>query len=144
VRNTQRHEFELSFLWVLAILAVWANLHGAVVLGALLVVAYCVARAVGALVARRGRLTALYAASAVASVACLFTTPYGFSAARYYHGVFSSSILRQYENEWTSPRLSYLFNWMTFVFVIASASQSRWRRDVGTDRIRPLARSVGR
>ena len=36
VRDARRRDFELSFLWVLALLAVWANLHGAVVLGALL------------------------------------------------------------------------------------------------------------
>lgn len=119
VRDARRREFELSFLWVLAILAVWANLHGAVVLGALLVFVYCVIRATRALVADRFGSSVFYAGCAVGSVACLVATPYGFSEVRYYHGVFSSSVLREYENEWTSPRLSYLPDWMTFAFAVA-------------------------
>jgi hypothetical protein len=118
-RDTRRQEFELSFLWIFLLLGVWANLHGAVVLGSVLVFCYCLARAGGASLARRPRTALLYVASAVATVACVFATPYGLSEAHYYHGVFSSSLLREYENEWTSPRLSYLPDLMTFAFALA-------------------------
>jgi hypothetical protein len=62
----------------------------------------------------------LYAACSIASVATLFATPYGLSEAGYYHRVLSSSILPEYENEWTPPRLGYPFAWMTYVFAIVS------------------------
>jgi hypothetical protein len=101
---------------VLLILAVWANLHGAVVLGALLVVLYCFVRAAGSCLAGLRTSAVLYAASAVAAAVALFATPYGFGEIRYYQGIFQNSLLRQYENEWTSPRLTYLFDWMTFAF----------------------------
>jgi hypothetical protein len=117
--DTRREEFELSFLWIFLLLGVWANLHGAVVLGAVLVFCYCLVRAGRASLARRRRTALLYVASALATVACLFATPYGLSEVHYYYGVFSSSLLREYENEWTSPRLSYLPDWMTFAFALA-------------------------
>jgi hypothetical protein len=119
VRDAGRREFGVSFLWVFLILAIWANLHGAVLLGVVLVFGYCAARA-GLAIARRERRTGvLYATSALVSVVCLFATPYGLSEARYYRGVLSSSLLREYESEWRSPRLDYLFDWMTFMFAAA-------------------------
>jgi hypothetical protein len=53
-------------------------------------------------------------------VATLLATPYGLAEAGYYHRILSSSILPEYENEWTSPRLGYPFAWMTYVFAIVS------------------------
>jgi hypothetical protein len=130
-RDARRQEFTLSFLWIFLLLGLWANLHGAVVLGVVLVFCYCLARAAGASIARRRRSALLYAVSAVTAVACLFATPYGFSEVHYYRGVFSSSLLREYENEWTSPRLSYLPDWMTFAFaltVVVVAGVAMWKR----------------
>jgi hypothetical protein len=119
--DVRRREFELPFLWVLAVLAVWANLHGGVVLGVALVAFYCGARAVSALLGGLPRSAFSYAGSAAAAVACLFATPYGLDEAHYYRGIFFNSVLRRYENEWTAPRLTYVLDWMTFVFVIAAA-----------------------
>jgi hypothetical protein len=119
VRDAGRRQFRTSFLWVFLILAIWANLHGAVLLGVVLVFGYCAARA-GLATARRERRTGvLYATSALVSVVCPFATPYGLSEARYYRGVLSSSLLREYESEWRSPRLDHLFDWMTFMFAAA-------------------------
>jgi hypothetical protein len=118
-RDAGRQEFTFSFFWIFLVLGVWANLHGAVVLGVVLVSCYCLARTGAACIARRRRTALLYLGSAVATVACLFATPYGFSEVDYYRGVFSSSLLREYENEWTRPRLSYLPDWMTFAFALA-------------------------
>jgi hypothetical protein len=119
-RDSRRRRFDRCFLFALPLLALWANLHGAVVLGVALVGAYCMARAVRALMTGPGRSAALYALTGLAAVGCLFATPYGFDEMHYYRGIFQSSILRQFENEWTAPRLRYVLNWMTFVFVIAS------------------------
>jgi hypothetical protein len=116
-----RHtRFRFSFLWIIALLALWANLHGAVVLGVLLVSLYCTVRALSAAYRRVRRTAMLYIACGVASVATLFASPYGLSEAAYYRRIFSSSVLREYENEWTAPRLGYPFAWMTYVFAITS------------------------
>jgi hypothetical protein len=118
-----RHErFRLSFLWILALLALWANLHGAVLLGVLIVALYCAGRAARAGYRRIRRSAILYAACSIASVAALFATPYGLSEAGYYHRILASSILPEYENEWTSPRLGYPFAWMTYVFALVSVA----------------------
>lgn len=116
-----RHErFRFPFLWILVLLALWANLHGAVLLGVLIVALYCAVRAARAAYRRVRRSATLYAACSIASVATLFATPYGLSEAGYYHRILTSSILPEYENEWTSPRLGDPFAWMTYVFAIVS------------------------
>jgi hypothetical protein len=120
LHDARRREFHYSFLWVLVLLGVWGNLHGAAALGVMLVVVYCTARAATALKGGRKRSSAFYAASACASVAALFASPYGFAGARYYHAVFSSSILGRYELEWKPPRLDYPLDWMTYLFALAS------------------------
>jgi hypothetical protein len=130
-RDARRDEFGWTFAWVLVILAVWANLHGAVVLGALLVVVYCLVRAAGSFLLGLRRSAVLYGGSAVAAAGVLFATPYGFGEIPYYRGIFQNSVLRQYENEWTSPRLTYLFDWMTFAFAaiaVVVCALALWKR----------------
>jgi hypothetical protein len=120
VRDLRRRSFHRSFLWTLFVLVAWANIHGAVLLGAALVVPYCAARAATTW-SRGSRSSAIsYATMAVAAISALGATPYGLSGAHYYRAVFSSSILREYEREWMSPRLTDVLDWMTFAFVVIS------------------------
>ena len=117
VKDAERREFGRSSLWVIGLLALWANVHGDVVLGVLPASAYFAVRAVTERRQGRRRSSLLYGLSSAASVATLLATPYGFAVLGYYRTVFSSSILRAHENEWTAPRLTYPFDWMTYLLL---------------------------
>jgi hypothetical protein len=94
------------FLFV-PLLAVWANIHGTALTGALLVVLYALTYA---LERRRSpwrtwlpRVLAL----ALAPIACLFASPYAAELPGYYHLMLANSGLRTYVVEWrpTAPSL---------------------------------------
>jgi hypothetical protein len=81
-------------LLVLPILALWANLHGTAVLGAVLVVL----RALTRLRAAPGRRVESLAL--LASPALLVASPYGLSSIGYYHRMLTSPLLGKFLNEW--------------------------------------------
>jgi hypothetical protein len=76
-------------LWTLPLLALWANLHGTVVLGALLV-------------AWRGVtvLPRLRALPLLAAPFCVFASPYGFELAGYYRRLLANPLLPSFLDEW--------------------------------------------
>jgi hypothetical protein len=87
-------------LWVLPALALWANVHGSVLLGVVLVEvrALSLARA-----ARRGRAPGALARAvllASAAPACLLLTPYGLQSASYYRATLFSPAIHRYVTEW--------------------------------------------
>jgi mannose/fructose/N-acetylgalactosamine-specific phosphotransferase system component IIC len=84
-------------LWVLPPLALWANLHGSVVLGAALATIYGLTLAVRA----QTRLRALVLA--VGSPLCLLASPYGFRLVAYYHLMLVNPPLKHYVSEWKPP-----------------------------------------
>jgi hypothetical protein len=114
--DARRNRLKVSSLWIAPLIALWANLHGAALLGACLVSGYSALRAAGAGFRRDGQRAGLYAACSAASAAALVATPYGLSVLDYYHRVLSDPLLAEYESEWTPPRLGYGFDWMTFGF----------------------------
>jgi hypothetical protein len=71
----------------IALLALWANLHGSVLVGSLLVAAAC---------ARRVKFLPWAAAALAAPLA----TPYGFSVVHYYGSVLGNSALQRFASEW--------------------------------------------
>jgi hypothetical protein len=91
----------------LPLLVVWANVHGTVLTGALLVVLWGITYAVE----RRKSPSRTWAPRAavlcLAPIACLFASPYAADLPGYYHLMLTNSGLRQYIVEWrpTAPSL---------------------------------------
>jgi hypothetical protein len=86
----------------LPILVVWANLHGTVVLAALLVAARGLTYGLAEL--RRTNRSPSWLARTVAltvlPLACLFASPYGLALAGYYRTMLVSPLLRSFVDEW--------------------------------------------
>ena len=83
----------------LPLLALWANLHGAVVVGAALVTLLGLCELVG----RRGAVRAL--ALVALPWACVLATPYGLSVAGYYRETLTNPLFRAALTEWQPPTL---------------------------------------
>lgn len=81
-------------LWTLALLVLWSNVHGSVVLGAGLVSL----RGATSLVEGRGR--ALSATLLVAPAVCLLATPYGLATAGYYGDTLFNNDFGRVVTEW--------------------------------------------
>jgi hypothetical protein len=79
------------------LLALWANLHGAVVVGAALV------SLLGACELRRRRVRGLWLL--LAPWACVLATPYGLSVAGYYRDTLTNPLFRAALTEWQPPTI---------------------------------------
>ena len=103
-------------LLVIPLLALWANVHGSVVLGCALVVLRC---AVGAAAALRGhgrRDLARYAAIAFAAFLAPLASPYGFDLLDYYRATMTNDALRSIVSEWGATTLRGWFGPLFFAF----------------------------
>jgi hypothetical protein len=99
----------LLFL-LLPLLILWANLHGSVLLGALLAAAYVLFRAISA--ARGGQLAvaAVLGGLAAATAMTPLATPYGAQIIHYYLEFLGNSPMARLAIEWAPPRYpSFLF-----------------------------------
>jgi hypothetical protein len=90
------------------LLALWANVHGSVVLGVGLVVLWALASVLRA--GRRSdrdawRTRARSGGVAAAAVLCLFASPYGLGVAGYYADVLGSRAFRSVVTEWGATTL---------------------------------------
>jgi hypothetical protein len=87
---------------VLPLLALWANVHGSVVLGAALVAAYGATVAVSGLLGRGdGERRLLRAAVLIAAPwACILASPYGLALPGYYRRVLDNPTLSHSVTEW--------------------------------------------
>jgi hypothetical protein len=92
----------LRVYWCLPILALWANLHGSVTLGASLVGLHVVTGAWQnrAELRHSARAWVRPALLLAGSAAALLATPYGLSIVGYYHSTMVSGTLRQTVSEW--------------------------------------------
>jgi hypothetical protein len=106
-------------LMVLPLLAVWANLHGSVVMAAGLTSLY------GVTLLRRGGHRARAAALVLGAPACVLATPYGFSVVGYYRLMLVQSPLTQYVHEWQAPSVQRL---TAGLFLSAFALVALWAR----------------
>jgi hypothetical protein len=87
---------------VLPLLALWANVHGSVLLGATLVAAYGATVAVTGLLQRRPDERRLFRAAIliVAPWACVLISPYGLALPGYYQRVLDNPTLAHSVTEW--------------------------------------------
>jgi hypothetical protein len=97
-----------SVLLVFPLLVLWANVHGAVTVGALLVSLLGVCEV--AALARASRRTAAAwlraAALLVLPWLCLVATPYRLQTLAYYRSTMTNPAFRELESEWQAPALS--------------------------------------
>jgi hypothetical protein len=80
------------------LLVLWANLHGAALVGAALVAILGAAE-----LATTRRPSARAVALLLAPWLCLLVTPYGLATVGYYRSLLGSSVLRQTSAEWMAP-----------------------------------------
>jgi hypothetical protein len=105
------------------LLALWANLHGAVLLGAALASGYLLYRAVR-FVRRGHRRTAVgYAALALAAALGVLATPYGTEIFGYYRDFAGNRAVRAADVEWAGPVFPAL-SFFQFVIPLALAALS--------------------
>ena len=114
-------------LLALPLLVIWGNIHGSVVLGVGLVVAWSAAQLIragrrsGALRERAGAV-----GLGVAAVLCLFASPYGLELAGYYHDILGAQAFRDFVTEWAPT--AFPSDWAFFILLFGgiwlSARQS--------------------
>jgi hypothetical protein len=114
---------------VLPILVLWANLHGTVVLAALLVAARGVTYGIAELreparSAAWGRRTATLT---ILPFACLFASPYGLELAGYYRTMLVSPLMRTFVDEWGASVPSATTMLFYVVGIAAAALLARHR-----------------
>jgi hypothetical protein len=91
---------------VLPLLALWANLHGSVIVGSALVFGYGLVEAVGSLWKQR-TVRARSVVLLIAPWLGMLASPYVTSLPRYYHEIFSSSF-GSYVTEWAPTTLTLM------------------------------------
>jgi hypothetical protein len=115
--TTERLKPSLRVLACTPLLVLWANVHGSVTLGAVLVAAV---GAAGAWRAVRNRPTGRRVLGAVSMlllpVGSLFASPYGFHLLGYYHKLLANPLMSQYVDEWRAPT----FRSATIFFALAA------------------------
>ncbi len=105
-------------LLVIPLLALWANLHGSVLLGCALLLLRCVV-AIG-IALRNRRLTGLRRPLALSCIALVapFASPYGPALFQYYKGTATNGAFHEYVTEWAGTTLRA---WPAF-FVFAAVA----------------------
>jgi hypothetical protein len=104
----------------LPLLALWANVHGAVIVGAALVALLGLTELVE-LVRLRQRSAGKWARALALGIApwfCLLATPYGFSIVSYYRSTLTNPAFRRFLSEWAPPTL---FSVQGAVFFVLAA-----------------------
>jgi hypothetical protein len=130
LHHGRKHDPSWELVAALALLVVWANVHGTVLMGAALCVLYCAVRAVDAARGRRGHALVLYSLTGVAAALSFAATPYGFSAASYYSSLIGNGVVSRYILEWSPPSLGYVASYGFFavlLLVVASVAYARGR-----------------
>ena len=103
-------------LLVLPLLALWANVHGSVLLGCALVVLRCAVGAAPALRGRDLRALARNGGIALAALVAPFASPYGFGLLDYYRATMTNDALRSIVSEWGATTLRGWFGPLFFAF----------------------------
>ncbi len=114
---------------VLPILVLWANLHGTVVVAALLVAARGVTYGVAEL-RKPDRSAAWARRTAILTVlpfACLFASPYGLALADYYRTMLVSPLMRTFVDEWGASAPSQGTMLFYVVGIVAAVLLARHR-----------------
>lgn len=106
---------------VLPLIALWANVHGSVVIGAALAFAYFAYRATTMALRRSRRQAVAYSSLAAIVVLMPLVTPYGAHILAYYQGMFGNHAVRLADIEWDPPAFGAL-SFFQFVIPLALAA----------------------
>jgi hypothetical protein len=122
------------------VLALWANIHGSVILGAALATAYLLQRAARA----RGssRTAARWCvALAVCTPLTPLATPYGLHIAHYYGEFLGNPMLRTANTEWSHPAFPTpsFFELYGGLAILLALGLRAWRRTESVPRLVPVA-----
>ena len=124
---TDKPLLERRTLLVFPTLVLWANVHGSVLLGAMLVSL----AAVFALIAARTRPTRITVWRPLAYLVlpwlCVFASPYGTGLVDYYRLLLVDSPVSRYITEWQAPRPHGYFI-IFFVVAAATIAIAAWQR----------------
>lgn len=117
-------------LLMLAVLVVWANLHGSVLVGAALVSVYAVHRSASALRRSDGESALAYAGLSVAAVAAAVITPYGRAEIHDYMSSLGPAPWKHDVADWAAPSLGNPFCWgfLVVALVVGAAVAFAWWR----------------
>lgn len=127
---------------VVPVLAVWANTHGSVLLGAGLVAVYAGYRAAMAIARRSPSSIFAYLGLGSAAVLTVVCTPYGAGVVRYYRLFIGNPVLSHNIVEWAHPNPLDPFSWGFFalLLLVLMALTVAWRRGTRPD---PLLLGLG-
>jgi hypothetical protein len=125
LRDLEGRRSPIALCSLLALLVGWANLHGSVLLAAVLAAAYCGWQAVRRFDAER-KASVLYAAVGVAALASPFATPYGLDTFSYYRAVLANPAIRSFSSEWQSARPTTIAA-LGFFVLVAMLGLVLWR-----------------
>jgi hypothetical protein len=101
------------------LLVLWANVHGSVTLGAVLVAGVALIGVWNALRERAtGRRVLVAVGMLLLPVGCLFASPYGFHLLGYYRKLLANPLMSQYVDEWRAPTFRSAFIFFALVAVV--------------------------
>lgn len=114
---------------VLAVLVVWANLHGSVLVGVTVLVIASGVGVASALRRRDGRAASGFGLLAFAAAATVFATPYPPARVlAYYRSVLENPIIPRVVSEWRPPALPAAAPFAVLAVVVLVAAAVAWRR----------------
>ncbi len=122
LNDSRRARFSWQILLAVPLLALWANLHGSVLIGAAAASVYFAYRAVA--LGRSSRHDGLaYLALAAAAALMPLATPYGLHALAYYREMLGNPVVARADIEWDPPQFPALsFFQFLLPLLVASAS----------------------
>lgn len=115
--DLRRDRWDARILLLIPVLALWANLHGSVLMGAGIVTAYGAYRAVVGCWHRRIDVVIGYGVLAVLAAVSPLATPYGTQIIGYYRGVLANPVLTRTISEWKQPSINDGVSMLYFVTV---------------------------
>jgi len=100
------------------ILVLWANVHGSVTLGAVLVAGAVLSTILLELRSGSARGRLLVGVVALVPAACLFASPYGFHLVGYYRSLLGNPLMARYIDEWRAPTFKSAFVFFALAAVV--------------------------
>ena len=119
ILTSERLKPSTRVLACVPLLVLWANVHGSVTLGAVLVASVGVIEAWRALRDRAsGRRLFTAVGMSLLPLGCLFASPYGFHLLRYYQELLANPLMSQYVDEWRAPTFRTALIFFALVAVV--------------------------
>ena len=104
-------------LLLIPMLALWANLHGSILIACMLVLLRCAVGLVGAVRRRTPRALGRHLAVSCIALVAPFASPYGPDLLRYYRSTLTNSAFRDFASEWAGTTFRSWFGPAFFLVV---------------------------